>query len=179
MSILLRILLLIYSIFSIVLSIFLVAIGINSEFASNFGLSIVSIGSRFTIILMVISLVLIISAIIFLIFAFRTSKDKKAVSKYTNIGEVKISLNSIENIALNSVERFEEMRNVKAFVSKLDDNVSIIIKTLVLASTNIPELSREVQEAVKLAVEDSSGVAVSDVKIVIEDIYSGTLPTRS
>jgi uncharacterized alkaline shock family protein YloU len=178
MNILLRILLVIYAVCFIIISVLSVITVLNNEIATNFRQKFISLVHYSPIVFIIISLILLASAILFLIFALKTNKDKKAVSKYTNIGEVKISLNSIENIALSTVGKFSAVRNVRAFVSKVDDNVSVTIKALVLPDINIPVISNEIQEAVKNAVEESSGIMVSDVRVVIEDIYSGTLPVK-
>ncbi len=178
MNILLRILLVIYAVCFIIISVLSVITVLNNEIATNFRQKFISLGYNSPIVFIIISLIFLVSAILFLIFALKTNKDKKAVSKNTNIGEVKISLNSIENIALSAVGKFSAVRNVRAFVSKVDDNVSVTIKALVLPDINIPVISNEIQEAVKSAVEESSGIMVSDVRVVIEDIYSGTLPVH-
>lgn len=178
MNVLLRILLVIYAICFIIISILTTVAALNNEIITNFLHNYILSDYAPTAILVIISLILLISGIIFLISALKTDKDRKVVSKYTNIGEVKISLNSIENIALNAAGKFSAIKDVRAFVSKVDDNVSITIKALVLPDTNIPIISNEIQETVKTAIEESSGIIVSDVGIFIENIYSGHLPAH-
>ena len=38
----------------------------------------------------------------FLLSGVKSEKDKKSVSKYNNVGEIRISLSAIESIALNA-----------------------------------------------------------------------------
>ncbi|NSW91353.1 MAG: alkaline shock response membrane anchor protein AmaP [Firmicutes bacterium] len=181
MNILLRVLLVIYALCFIFVAILAMFIAINNGVLSNIYYRLdasISSGYYSTVVIIIISLFLLISAIIFLIAGLKTDRDKKAISKYTNIGEVKISLNSIENIALNAAGKFSGIRDVRAFVSKVDDNVSITIKASVLPDIIIPVISNEIQETVKNAVEESSGVMVADVRVFIENIYSGPLPKQ-
>ena len=125
------------------------------------------------IIMFVISLLLFISSFSFLISGIKSGKDKKAVSKHTNIGEIKISVNSIENIALNASKKINGVRDTRANVTKLGESVSVTIRVIVMPDVNIPTLSEDIQARVKRSVEESSGVAVNDVKVVVDSIYSG------
>ena len=181
MNIFLRILLVIYAVCFVFVAVLAMLVAINNDILGNIYYRLAaSIASSYYsgIIIAIIALVLLISAISFFVVGLRTNRDKKAVSKYTNIGEVKISLNSIENIALNVAGKISSIRDVKAFVSKVDDNVSITIKASVLPDVNIPLISSELQESVKSAVEENSGIVVADVKVFIESIYSGALPRQ-
>ena len=131
--------------------------------------------SALRIAVFIIALIFFAMSIIFLLSGVRSNKDKKAVSKHTNIGEVKISLNSIENIALNAARKVNGVRETKAYVNKIDDNVAISIKLVVMPDVNIPSISEDVQERVKKSVEESSGISVKEVKVIVESIFSGTI----
>ena len=114
-----------------------------------------------------------ILSLTFLFSGVKSDKDKKAVSKHTNIGEIKISLNSVENIALNASRRLNGVKDTKAYIYKRDGNVSIVIKAVVLADINIPVISEDIQVKVKKSVEESTGIKVDEVKVVVENIYTG------
>lgn len=131
------------------------------------------------IVTFLIALVFFVLSIMFLFSGFKSNKDKKAVSKHTNIGEVRISLNSIENIALNASKKANGVKETKAFVKKLDDSVAVTIKIIVLPEINIPEISGDIQARVKGSVEDNAGINVKEVKVVVEGIYSSTVKPRA
>ncbi len=121
----------------------------------------------------IISLLFFALSIIFLLSGVRSNKDKKAVSKHTNIGEIKISLNSIENIAINASRKAIGIKETKTFVKKADDGVEIEVRIIVMPDLSIPVISEEVQGRVKNAVEESSGISVKQVRVVVESIYTG------
>lgn len=121
----------------------------------------------------IIEFVFFIISLVFLLSGFKSNKDKKSVSKHTNIGEIKISLNSIESIAHAASRKLNGVRETKAYVQKLGDEVSIVIKVVVLPEINIPLLSEDIQAKVKKAVEESSGVRVADVNVLVDNIYTG------
>lgn len=129
--------------------------------------------SKYSITMSIVSLVFFGISIVFLLSGVKTSKDKKAVSKYTNIGEIKISLNSIESIALAASRRLNGVRETKASVINIADTVSITIKAVVLPDINIPALSEDIQVKVKSSVEECSGVKVNDVRVIVDNIYTG------
>jgi uncharacterized alkaline shock family protein YloU len=133
--------------------------------------SSISPGPRIAMFL--IALVFFVLSITFLLSGVRSNKDKKAVSKHTNIGEVKISLNSIENIALNASKKANGVKEAKTLVRKQDDNVSITARIVVMPDLSIPAISEDVQMRVKKSVEESSGINVRDVKVIVDSIYSG------
>jgi Uncharacterized protein conserved in bacteria len=131
------------------------------------------------IITFIISLIFFVLSIMFLLSGVKSNKDKKAVSKHTNIGEVKISLNSIENIALNASKKANGVKETKAFVRKLEDSVAVIVRIIVMPDMNIPEISADIQSKVKNTVEDNAGIEVKEVKVIVEGIYSSTIKTRT
>lgn len=141
---------------------------ISDYFASNV---LANFGTRFG--MFIISLVFFALSFVFLLSGFKRRKDKKAVSKYTNIGEVKISLNSIENIALSAARKNASIREAKAYVYNLIEGVMVILRVVALPDANLPSLSEDIQIRVKTAIEECSGINVDEVKVVIENIYTG------
>lgn len=112
-------------------------------------------------------------SIIFLLSGVKSNKDKKAVSKHTNIGEVRISLNSVENIAGNALRKLNGIRDSKTSVKKTEDGVEIEVRIVAMPDLSIPVISEEIQGRVKKAVEDTSGIVVKNVKVFVENIYTG------
>lgn len=117
--------------------------------------------------------VFFILSVMFLLSGVRSSKDKKGVSKHTNIGEVRISLNSIENIAVNASRKASGVKDTKTYVTRSEDAVSVVVRAVVLPDLSIPAISEDVQQRVKKSVEECSGIEVRDVKVIVDSIYSG------
>lgn len=129
--------------------------------------------TAFRIIVFIIALIFFALSITFLLSGVKSSKDKKAVSKHTNIGEIKISLNSIENIAINASRRSNGIKETRTLVKKADDGVEIEVRIVVMPDLSIPVISEEVQGRVKKAVEESSGIPVKQVRVFVDSIYTG------
>ena len=176
MNLFLRILLAIYAFCLAVFSAIVMIVIARPEIfnsISNYIITSVLYNSGASIAAFVIVFIFFVLSLAFLFSGIKSGKDKKAVSKYTSIGEIKISLNSIENIALAAAKRLNGVRDTKARVYKLDDSVSIAINIVVMPDISIPALSEEIQTRVKKSVEESSGITVNDVKVFVDSIYSG------
>jgi len=158
-----------------VFSAFIMVVSVRHEFmiATYNYLFDSSLSNRSTsAVVFIIALIFFIISLIFLLTGIRSAKDKKSVSKHTNIGEVRISLGTIENIALAASKKLNGVKETRARVFNKDDAVSITMNTIVLNDVNIPEVSVGMQEIVKKAVEQTAGVAVSDVKIIVENVHN-------
>lgn len=177
MNLFYRILLAVYAVILTIISIITIIVTLKPELfvgISKFLYEDVLTASRGTSFLMFfVAIIFLALSITFLLSGLRSNKDKKAVSKYTNIGEIRISLNSIENIALNASKKLSGVRETKAYVTKLADGVSIGIKAIVMAELNIPELSKDIQVRVKNSIEETTGIKVNDVRVMVENIYTG------
>lgn len=176
MNLLFRILLTIYAFCLMIISLIACSITLRPEIftgISDYISNDVLPSHSAKLIMFVITLIFLVLSIMFLFSGFKSDKDKKAVSKFTNIGEIKISLNSVESIALNSSRKLSGVKETKAYVTKLDDSVSIVIKTVILTDINIPSLSEDIQIKVKNSIEETTGIKVNDVRVVVENIYTG------
>lgn len=176
MNIFFRVLLAIYAFCLTILSFITMLITLKSGLFDFFSAMVkervlVSANARF--IMLVIAFIFFALSITFLFSGFRVNKDKKAVSKHTNIGEIKISLDTLENIALAASKKLTGVKESKASVCKVEDGVNIAVKAVMMSDVNIPTLSEDIQVKVKKSVEDSTGIKVNDVKVIVESVYTG------
>jgi len=126
-----------------------------------------------TVLLFIIELVFFGLSLMFLLSGVKSDKDKKYISKYNNVGETRISLNTIESIALAASRKLGGVKDNKAYVKKQGENVVIFIKTIVMPDINIPALLEDIQMKVKKSVEETTGIGVNEVKVSVENTYTG------
>ncbi|MCX8129026.1 MAG: alkaline shock response membrane anchor protein AmaP [Clostridia bacterium] len=181
MNILFRVLLAIYGICLAIIAAVTAVIAVKPQIFDNIfsyiELNVLGSSNR-RIIMFLLALIFFVVIIMFLFSGFKSNKDKKSVSKYTNIGEIKISLNSIESIALAASRKLNGIKETKASVIRYDDSVSISIKAVILGDINIPSLSEDIQVKVKNSVEDTTGIKVNDVRVTVENIFTGFKTSR-
>ena len=66
------------------------------------------------------------------------------------------------------------MGDSKAYVKRTGENVSVHIRVVVMPDINIPaNSSGGYTKRVKKSVEETSGILVDDVKVFVENIYTG------
>lgn len=184
MNMFLRVMLAVYAFcLAVISAIFMLMIFEHSILDSiYYYLSETVFGNRWaTALMLLIALVFFILSITFLLSGFRIGKERKAVSRNTDIGQIRISLGTIESIALSASKKVSGVTGTRATVDKVDEDVSITVRMNVFPDTNIPVLSEEMQREVKKAVEGSSGVNVKNVRVVVEDISEpeGNKPAAS
>ncbi len=121
----------------------------------------------------VISVVLVLFSLMLFIMSIRTGKPKRSVGRRTSIGEIRISLNAVLSISLTTVRRMPGVKEVRATVDQKNDNVTVNIRLVVFPDINIPALSEDIQVKVKKAVEDSTGILVDEVRVSVDNIFSG------
>ncbi|NTV89487.1 MAG: alkaline shock response membrane anchor protein AmaP [Clostridiales bacterium] len=176
MNIFLRILLTIYAFCMAILSLVVILATLQNDiFEMLYDYSKVYIydsGSMVPrLVVLGIALLFFIISLVFLFASFKKDRDKKGVSKQTSMGEILISLNSIEKISINAAKRISGIYETKIFINKVDDMVSIKAKLTVLPETNIPVLSDDIQSSIKKAVEENAGIGVRDIKVVIDSVH--------
>ena len=172
-----RILLAVYAFCLTIVSLIIMLITFNRAVFDNISYYISDVilqnyTARFT--LFIFALLFLFLNLFYLASGLSDDKDKKAISRSTNIGEIRISLNTIENIAHAASRKLTGVRETKATVIRFDDSVSISVRVVVLPDINIPALSEDLQVKVKNSVEETSGVRVSDVKVYVDNIHTGT-----
>lgn len=181
MNIILRVLLAIYAFFLTIASMFAMLVTIRSDILTDtytYLFHDVLAHRNPSIVMFIISSIFFCLSLTFLLSGFKPEGDKKAIVKYTKNGDIKITLNSIENIALATSKKLVGIRDSKAYVSKVGEGVIITVKAIVQPDINIPLLSEDMQIKVKSSVEDCTGVRVDSVKVLIESIFTGYKSAR-
>lgn len=147
--------------------------GVFKKLTSLFTFSVLD-NRNTSFILFLVALILFSLSIVFLFTTFGQRRIGKVIVKKSDMGEMVISLDAIENICLYTVKRIPSVRECRALCNRIKDNekVAITIRVIVLSDTNMPSLSDEVQKKVAKAVEDSTGVEVQSIKVLIDNIYS-------
>jgi uncharacterized alkaline shock family protein YloU len=118
----------------------------------------------------VFALFLLIS-IRFLYITVRRGRSRvPSIDQKTDFGDIRISLDTVENLALKSTSRFRGVKDIKARVNVSDSGLEIVIRAVVDGESPIPQLTEDVQRSVKEHVEEITGIPVADVSVFIANI---------
>lgn len=119
----------------------------------------------------IVAIVVFFAALKTTIFLSKTNTKKKAaIMVDTTHGKIQIAQETIENTAKSVVKNYQEVKDAQVRMVKDKKAVNVYMSLLVLPNTNIIELSSKVQDEVKEAIQNTTGVKVNNVDIKIKNI---------
>jgi uncharacterized alkaline shock family protein YloU len=174
MNILDRILLVIYSLSVGAASVLMIGIGFN-WFDREIPVAILSSvynEYEYGIPWIVGFLALFLLSIRFIFWRDGRGRSAHSIDQRTDFGDIRISIETIENLALKASNRFRGIRDVKTKVRVDEKGLTIALKMNVEGDQSIPELSEEIQRSVKSYIEDITGIPVATLTVYISNVVS-------
>jgi uncharacterized alkaline shock family protein YloU len=174
-----RFILTLYSLALVVVSLFVMAASLNLV---PYQLVIASIDGMYSS--SQISLTYLIAAIIFLIISLkflftslrgrgsRQEASGLSVRKPTEHGDVRITVETLESLAVHAARKVRGVKELKVKVRPEESGTFIRVRTLVDGETPIPALVEQVQQKIKEHLENVAGVEIADITVVVADVAS-------
>jgi uncharacterized alkaline shock family protein YloU len=106
----------------------------------------------------------------FYISVRRGSSQAPSIKQRTDFGDIQISLETVENLSLKAAGRIRGMKDLKSRIRVTDAGLEIIIRSFVDGESSIPNVSEEVQKAVKSHIEEITGIPVALVSVYVANI---------
>lgn len=99
------------------------------------------------------------------------AQEADSVKINTDFGEIKISVNSLEQIMLNILDDVEGVRSIEPKIMlKKDGEIKTILKLVIDKDCKIPETARFMQEKLSEELPKISGIMTGEIKIDIDKI---------
>lgn len=166
-----RFLMLVYSLFVAFLSLLLILftlglVNINSAWAALTDLQGNYVYTFVGLIIFLVNLQVLFSGI---------SASSRTISlvQETALGEVRISAEAVQNLALRAARQVRGVRDVKARFCNGKNGLVISLRTLLAPDVKVPEASLALQDEVKRYVEEMTGTAVAAVQVSVTNITPG------
>ena len=129
---------------------------------------------------LVVSACLLLLAILLLFgVVFHSSGRKKENGMAANVimvGEngsnVQISTAAVDCIIQQQKKDYPAVKELESKISQVADGAQIMLKVVVSADANIPELANNLQNSVKTQLENMVGLKVASVKIIVADVIT-------
>lgn len=110
-----------------------------------------------------------------LYISIRSSQDSSSsIDQRNEWGDIRISIETVENLALKSANRIRGVKDLRTRVRVGDAGIEVMIRTLVDGESSIPGLTEEMQEAVKHHVEGITGIPVASVSVFVANIVQSS-----
>jgi len=103
---------------------------------------------------------------------------QQSIALYNQNGEINISFQAVENMALRVSREIHGIRDTSTKVKYTDEGLTIVLKVKVLPDMEIPPLSSDLQQKVKEYVEEKTGTPVNEVRITVENIVVDHMVTK-
>lgn len=113
-----------------------------------------------------------------IIFAFTRRGGGQPVVHETSLGDVRISLDAVENLVRKVARGVKGVREIKAVVANGQNGLVADLQAVVSPEVSIPEVAEEIQSSVKQYVRRVVGVEMHEVRIEVENISSDSRRPR-
>ncbi len=117
----------------------------------------------------VLGLLLLVSSVRLLYLAFRRHPGQQVLHE-TELGDVHISLDAVENLVKRVARQVKGVRDVRPYVRLTAEGIEADLRVWVSPDVCIPDLARELQEEVRRSVQTVVGVGVAGLEIRVENI---------
>ncbi|HBQ26722.1 MAG TPA: alkaline shock response membrane anchor protein AmaP [Syntrophomonas sp.] len=88
-------------------------------------------------------------------------------------GEISITIPAIKLIIMKAVKKVEGIKEIKPTVNSRPDGLEVYLHMMINPDIGVPELSKNVQDAVRKYLEDIGGLKVAEVKVLVDDLSPG------
>jgi len=118
------------------------------------------------------SLVFLVVSIVFIIYTFTPRYPIRALVHETDLGEVHVTLEAIENLVKKVTRQIRGIRSVKARVATTGGGLEIWLRTVMSPDVSVPAVSEEIRTTLKGYVKNVVGAEVAEVHVYVTDISS-------
>lgn len=122
---------------------------------------------------------LLLSLRFFIVSISRSGSSAPSIVQKTGHGDIRISVETVENLALKAASRIRGAKDLKARVRVADAGLQILILAFVDGDVSIPSLSEEMQRSVAQQVEEATGIPVAEVSVYIANVTQAPASFKS
>jgi Asp23 family, cell envelope-related function len=126
------------------------------------------------------SIIVLLISLRFLYISLRRGRSQApSIDQRTDFGDVRISIETVENLTLKVAGRSRGVKDLRARIKVSQAGLEIIIRTIVDGETSIPELTEEMQSSVKSYIEEITGIPVAVVSVFVANIVPSSPTFKS
>jgi uncharacterized alkaline shock family protein YloU len=128
----------------------------------------------------IVSIIVALISLRFLYISLRRGRSQApSIDQRTEFGDIRISMETVENLALKVAGRSRGVKDLRARVKVNQTGLEIIIRTVVDGETSIPELTEDMQSSVKGYIEEITGIPVASVTVFVANIVQSSPTFKS
>lgn len=178
-----RLLLFIFSVAIIVAAAFAVAVAAGAfslEWLTDVVVQVTGDYRPLQIGVIAVAIVFILISLRFLVLSVgRVNATAPTINQRTEHGDIQISVETVENLALKAASRSKGVKDLRARVRVAEAGLHITIRAFVDGESSIPTLSEDMQRTVSQQIEETTGIPVSDVTVYIANVTQAQTTFKS
>lgn len=124
-------------------------------------------------------LVLLISLRFLVVSISRDGNSAPSINQRTEHGDIRISVETVENLALKAASRTRGVKDLRARVRVSEAGLGILIRAFVEGEGSIPAMSEEMQRTVSQQIEEATGIPVAEVSVFIANVTQAPTTFKS
>ncbi|WP_256757171.1 alkaline shock response membrane anchor protein AmaP [Cohnella sp. WQ 127256] len=124
-------------------------------------------------------LVMLISVRFFIVSIRRDGNSAPSITQRTEHGDIRISVETVENLALKAASRTRGVKDLRARVRVSEAGLGILIRAFVDGEGSIPTMSEEMQRTVSQQIEEATGIPVAEVSVFIANVTQAPTSFKS
>jgi uncharacterized alkaline shock family protein YloU len=113
---------------------------------------------------------LLVSLRFLIVSVKRSGSSAPSINQRTEHGDIRISVETVENLALKAASRTRGIKDLRARVRVAESGLEILIRAFVDGDGSIPALSEEMQRSVSSHIEELTGIPVAEVSVYIANV---------
>ncbi|SEB69216.1 alkaline shock response membrane anchor protein AmaP [Paenibacillus sp. GP183] len=127
-----------------------------------------------------LTLIILLISLRFLYISIRRGRTQApSIDQRSEFGDIRISIETVENLALKAAGRTRGVKDLRARVKINSTGLEITLRTIVDGDHSIPELTEEMQNGVKRYIEDITGIPVASVTVFVANIVQSSPTFKS
>lgn len=105
-----------------------------------------------------------------LLAGVRSPRQKATIIHHSEMGDVHISLDAIENLVEKTSRQTRGVRGVKVVVTYEAQSLKVNIKATISPEHNVPTVAAEMQQRVQDYIKNTVGIEAAEIAVFIENI---------
>lgn len=163
-----RVILAIYTLLLAFLSLVAIAAGLRLIPLPYIWTSVASAYGRWEMALL--AAVFFLVSVRLLLAGVRTRRHKAALIHRSEIGDIQIALDAVENLMEKAARHTRGVRGAKARVTRDEQGLAVTIHAAISPESSVPDVSAQIQQRVRDYACKTVGVELNDVRVLVDAI---------
>lgn len=163
-----RLVIIFSSLVMLVLSIFFFSLLLGEDAFRVLG--VLTVGEEGKIFKLIAFLFFFILFVLLWMAGLHTKKELKTIIHETELGEIRVSSQAIESLALRAVKKIRGVKEAEIRVLTENDGLSFQIAIITSPDLNIPQLIYEIRDELRQYIHETIGIPVNKSEVTVNKV---------